>query len=104
MAPSLEETDHVGQKLAVQKHIGSLRIQGAKLGIVVMTDHVIDIGRHYVAKAVTPEARRDIPRLAKFVVVDVQDVAHIPSSRGSKAGIPSPSCDNRSILVSARVV
>jgi len=56
MALSLEETDQMRQKMAVQKHICSLRVRCAKLGIVAMTNYMIDVGRNDVAEALTPNA------------------------------------------------
>jgi len=77
MASSLEETDHMRQKMAVQKHICSLRVQCAKLGIVVMTNHMIDVGRNDVAEALTPERGHNCARFCEFVVIDHQNVGHI---------------------------
>src|SRR5882757_1663940 len=76
-ALSLEETDQMRQKMAVQKHICSLRVQCAKLGIVVMTNHMIDVGRNDVAEALTPECGHNCARFGEFVVIDHQNVGHI---------------------------
>src|SRR5882757_7023441 len=77
MALSLEETDQVRQKMAVQKHICSVRVQCAKLGIAVMTNHMIDVGRNDVAEALTPECGHNCARFGEFVVIDHQNVGHI---------------------------
>ncbi len=77
MPSSLEETDHIRQKMAVQKYVSSLRVHGAKLRIAVMTDHMIDVGRNHIAEPLTPECRQNCARLAEFVVVNSQDVVHV---------------------------
>jgi len=77
MALSLEETDQMRQKMAVQKHICSLRVRCAKLGIVAMTNYMIDVGRNDVAEALTPECGHNCARFGEFVVIDHQNVGHI---------------------------
>src|SRR5882757_4940436 len=77
MALSLEDTDQMRQKMAIQKHICSLRVQFAKLGIVVMANHMIDVGGNDVAEALTPECGDNCARFGEFVVIDHQNVGHI---------------------------
>src|SRR5258708_17477522 len=77
MALPLEESDQIRQKMAVQKHVCSLRVQRAKLLIVVMTNHMINVGRNDIAETLTPECGHNCARLGEFVVIDRQNVAHI---------------------------
>src|SRR5260221_11050324 len=79
MALSLEGTAHIRHKMAVQKPVCGLLVQCAKLMIVVMTNHMIDVGRDDVAEALTPECGHNCARFGEFVVIDRQNVGHVIS-------------------------
>jgi hypothetical protein len=85
---ALHEPDRLGDKTAIQEHVGSLRIERAKFRILGVADQMVGIRRNEVTIAVAAELCDQAHGIFRVVVVDMQNVRHLVLIQRSLPRIP----------------